>query len=373
MVIHGIILKNIIFFLRDRKRACMNITFLIGNGFDVGVGMESRFSDFFPKYCADSVNKSESLIGLSKDIEEHQDDWSYFERQIGKYTEKFTAETKQNFLAQFRDFEVSFIAYLKNQEESLRFDSPQKIAEIMRKGLAEFYSSANLPIASSQQIAAVYNNHAAEEHKYNFITFNYTSILEKCLKTIPNSIVKTRKVSNIEKQDTVGKVVHVHGYIDTYPIMGVNDVSQIANKELATNKRFARYIVKPISNDAHRMNHDKESTALINSSHIICIYGMSLGETDKDWWNKILTWLSKDGNRQLVIFVYDKQFSMSTQFDWIEKEDSIIDTLAQYPTNKNFNVEDLRPRIHIAVHKNIFEMNLSQDPFKALNLTFAKA
>lgn len=53
----------------------MNITFLIGNGFDVGMGMKSRFSDFFPKYCAESVDKEESLRALSKDIEEHQDDW----------------------------------------------------------------------------------------------------------------------------------------------------------------------------------------------------------------------------------------------------------------------------------------------------------
>lgn len=44
----------------------MNITFLIGNGFDVGMGMKSRFSDFFPKYCADSIDKeavSNAVIG----------------------------------------------------------------------------------------------------------------------------------------------------------------------------------------------------------------------------------------------------------------------------------------------------------------------
>ena len=28
----------------------VKITFLIGNGFDVGVGMNSRFKDFFPIY-----------------------------------------------------------------------------------------------------------------------------------------------------------------------------------------------------------------------------------------------------------------------------------------------------------------------------------
>jgi len=85
---------------------------------------------------------------------------------------------------------------------------------------------------------------------------------------------------------------------------------------------------------------------------------MSLGETDKDWWNRVLTWLNANSSRQLVIFVYDKDFRMSTHLDWIEKEDSIIDRLAEFPSDKKFDIESLRSRIHIAVQKNIFELDL---------------
>lgn len=337
----------------------MNITFLIGNGFDVGMGMKSRFSDFFPKYCADSVDKEESLRGLSKDIEEHQDDWSYFELQIGQYTNNFTPQNKQVFLNQFRDFELSFIDYLKDEEALLSFSETKKIADVMISGLTKYYNTENLQVGSSQQVNSVYSNRLLENHTINFVTFNYSAVLEKCLKTIPDGVISTRKTSNGNYYTKIGRVVHVHGTNDALPIMGVNDASQIANKELANDKRFIRYLVKPLSNEVHRMNHDKESAELIGNSHIICIYGMSLGETDKDWWNRVLIWLNANSSRQLVVFVYDKDFRMSTHLDWIEKEDAIIDRLAEFT---NFDIENLRPRIHIAVQKNIFEMNLRRHP-----------
>lgn len=85
---------------------------------------------------------------------------------------------------------------------------------------------------------------------------------------------------------------------------------------------------------------------------------MSLGATDKNWWNEVLLWLKENSERQLVIFDYDPEFSNTSQFDWIEKEYSILDKLASYNNASEQDIEMLRPRIHIAVNKNIFEMDL---------------
>ena len=51
----------------------MNITFLIGNGFDVGLGMKSRFKDFFPIYKEKSQNKEPRIKYLSDSIEGNYD------------------------------------------------------------------------------------------------------------------------------------------------------------------------------------------------------------------------------------------------------------------------------------------------------------
>ena len=72
----------------------MNITFLIGNGFDVGMGMHSKFSDYFPIYIEDSKDKVKSLKDFADEIAEDEEKWSVFEKQLGVYTNKFSLETK---------------------------------------------------------------------------------------------------------------------------------------------------------------------------------------------------------------------------------------------------------------------------------------
>ena len=87
---------------------------------------------------------------------------------------------------------------------------------------------------------------------------------------------------------------------------------------------------------------------------------MSLGETDRDWWDRVITWLHNDFSRQLVIFNYDDKYSTSLPTNWLDKEDGIIEQLTSYNKNKDINVDNLRSRIHIAVHKNIFSMTLTK-------------
>ena len=84
---------------------------------------------------------------------------------------------------------------------------------------------------------------------------------------------------------------------------------------------------------------------------------MSLGETDKKWWQLLLKWIVSDGNRQLIIFDYDENYTESSQFDWIDKQDSILDILTSY-AEEPIDMESISSRIHIAVHKNIFALNL---------------
>ena len=344
----------------------MNITFLIGNGFDVGMGLRSKFSDYFPRYIEESANKTKSLEDLSKRIEENQKEWSYFEKKLGEYTEEFTLKTQEIFKQQLRDFELGFIKYLREEEKTLVYDQ-QKIKETFGKAFLNFYKNENLTAGSEETIANQYSRYNKDNRIYNFINFNYTDILERCLDSFPDRVIAKRTVNSVGYVDKIGQVIHIHGYKDKLPLMGVNDVSQIKNKELANDKRFVRFIVKPLFNKANRTNYDTKATNLILNSHIICIYGMALGETDKDWWKLALRWLNADGNRQLVIFDYDEKYNTASQFDFLEKEDTIIDKLSGFVEEERINVENLRSRIHIAIHKNIFALNLRKKEDDALS------
>lgn len=335
----------------------MNITFLIGNGFDIGMGLKSSFKDFFPKYCEASKEKEISIRELAHNIEADEENWSYFERQLGQYTSNFDQTSFTTLIGQFKDFENSFISYLREEEGRLTYTDTEELLSVMVKALNQYCMGGNLSTGSQLLFQNIYNAHQAEKHTINFINFNYTSVLENCLKVIPNGIFNTRKYNGVQLNDKVGKVVHVHGTLDAFPIMGVNDIGQLANKELANNKRLAKFFVKPSANQAFRMNYDVDSLRLIEYSTIICVYGMSLGETDKLWWSALLKWLGASGERQLVIFVHDCNYTSSTQFSWLEMEDEIIDKFGSY-TDENL-AESLRRQIHIAANKDIFACNLT--------------
>lgn len=46
------VLSNIEF---EREQKIMNITFLIGNGFDINLGLNTRYSDFYPYFVEKST------------------------------------------------------------------------------------------------------------------------------------------------------------------------------------------------------------------------------------------------------------------------------------------------------------------------------
>lgn len=335
----------------------MNITFLIGNGLDVGLGMKSRFKDFFPIYKEKSAKKPKKIRQLSEEIDADYETWADFETALGEYTMKFNAETKQDFLDQVKDFQNEFIEHLQIQEEGLDYNK-QDLAGFMINALMEYYSSENLPPESNKRVKSIHDLYNYDEHTYNFVNFNYTYSLEKCLNTIPQKIVCKRKYGNGERVDRIGEIVHVHGRRDLYPLIGVNDVSQIANEELAKDATFIRRIVKPTLNRSIHQENDENATTLINQSQIICVYGMSLGKTDKKWWDLLMKWLKGSDYRQLVIFDYDEKYTTSSPYAWMDKEDSILDKLNEYNADPKIKIDSLCSRIHIAVHKNIFQIDL---------------
>ncbi|MBQ9145464.1 MAG: hypothetical protein IJX70_03260 [Clostridia bacterium] len=341
----------------------MNITFLIGNGFDVGMGLKSKFSDYFPIYIKESEKKDISIKALADDIDTNRAEWSYFEKKLGEYTEKFTPKNQNDFFAQLRDFELGFIYYLTLEQGKLEYNETN-IKEEFTKALRTYYGISNLADESVRRIKALYAIYDKSEHIYNFINFNYTNVLDRCIWCITDGKVAERRIGTTLYVDKIGKVENVHGFIGALPLMGLNDESQIKNKELANDIKFRKRIIKPLLNAVNRTNNDTRATQLINNSQIICIYGMSLGETDKKWWQLLLKWIANDGNRQLIIFDYDENYTESSQFDWINKQDSILDLLANY-AKEPINIESISSRIHIAVHKNIFAFNLRKQEYTA--------
>lgn len=69
---------------------------------------------------------------------------------------------------------------------------------------------------------------------YNFLDFNYTRTLDKffSLTKEANAILGTRGHSGVTYSNTLGTLIHVHGYTDEDMVLGVNDESQVENIQM---------------------------------------------------------------------------------------------------------------------------------------------
>lgn len=88
-------------------------------------------------------------------------------------------------------------------------------------------------------------------------------------------------------------------------LLGVNDVTQITKTDYFSEDDL-NFLIKPNSTVINNSYTFKNAENIINSSNIIVIYGMSLGSTDKKWWDLVGKWL-KNKNTYLIIHYFNSQ------------------------------------------------------------------
>ena len=143
------------------------------------------------------------------------------------------------------------------------------------------------------------------------------------------------------------KVLHPHGRLSSGIILGVNDETQISNGNIQKNREYSDIMIK--SAQIQSKNPDEKEKALdyIDKSTIVCLYGVSLGETDNDWWTLLGDWLQKNENNRLVVLWYllDEQTDREQVRNTIHK---IFVNRLQFPDD----VKDrIKKRIIVYFHK----------------------
>lgn len=275
------------------------ITFLVGNGFDLNVGLDTKYSDFYHYYI-----KADEHDMLAKEIQDNVEAWSDLELAIGKVTEKISASNEGEFRRSEKNLENSLVNYLENQMNRIDLQEEKERRRIgfeMQTSLTEFYKK--FPEKEREAIEKILPD-SNEQIEYSFISFNYTDVLDRCLRTATERFLVN--LCPVGDKD----ILHIHGTTSAEMVLGVNDVSQIANKEFAGDISNREDLIKEeINNTSYGNTKIKRARAVIDGSSIICIFGMSLGATDKMWWQYIAKWLQKDETRRLVIFAKDDEVS----------------------------------------------------------------
>ncbi len=276
------------------------ITFFIGNGFDINVGLDTRYKDFYKYYIKENPEDK-----LAQDINADYEYWSDLEEGLGKYTAKITPEEEDEFWENEDRLEQALADYLELQMQRINIDSAEKKSEIantMQKSLNSFY--VELPKEQRQSIDNIITN-IKDNIIYSFVSFNYTNALDTCVQIAKEIIPKNfgaHNVGSVSYNNAIGEILHIHGTTTEEMIVGVNDDSQIANENFRNNPLYCQWLIKSATNQRFSQNKIRELQNMIDSSSVICIFGMSIGKTDKMWWESIGKWLKGSSNRRLLVW-----------------------------------------------------------------------
>lgn len=77
--------------------------------------------------------------------------------------------------------------------------------------------------------------------QFNFINFNYTEILDNLIKQIVND---TFRYNNSRSVRINKSIIHIHNRINEPLIMGVDNLSQIKNKDFIANQTVLKSLIK---------------------------------------------------------------------------------------------------------------------------------
>lgn len=275
----------------------MNITFFIGNGFDINLGLKTQYSCFY-QYFIEHAQKDNIIRNW---IDGNEQLWADLEEKLGQELEKVSEDSLEQFYEDKEEMDRLLIEYLEKEQEKYCFDDVEGIKREFSRSMINF--SQGLPVDNVDSLKTTMEKYKSEDFIYSYITFNYTNVLDKIIALYENaSVIANHQGNNSTRSNRIGKIIHIHGTTNEEMILGVNDESQIANTYLKEDNLFLDTFVKKRMNNSIGQRKVENAIDIINKSHIICVFGMSIGNTDKMWWEELIKWLGSNENNKLVIY-----------------------------------------------------------------------
>lgn len=326
----------------------MDITFLIGNGFDLRLGLKSSYIDVYKKYVK-TESPNENIYNFKKHLKSHEQEnyktWSDFEISMGEHSINF--EKEKDFVDCVRDFKRYIGAYLSLENRHFL-----QILGNSIDTLNEFYNfvttfhvrqNNNVKNDISHRI----NKSAAFQGvvEYNFISFNYTKLLDGLV----NSSNKKGGYNSFNE------VIHVNGSLSDSIALGVNNIEQIKNESFRSSS-VKNAFVKPHFNTKFDKKRISDAKEIIDKSEVICIYGLELGDSDKMWRDYICEWLIKDFSHELFIFRYPvKKFGLYAEDEKMDEEEIAKKEFFNKSGFGDAEIDRVNERVHFTIGYDMFD------------------
>ncbi|GGJ50844.1 AbiH family protein [Virgibacillus salexigens] len=348
----------------------MDVTFFIGNGFDIQSGLETKYSHFYhhlKDIALEDASLKENII--YKDIINTPDNavkWSDFEMGLMELTHKCVSDeeidnewTAQNVSKAKEQIEKYLRSYLLMINSVDIKKELREMKGIFKDSFSNLLSS--LPIARSEELYQILQMKDTF-FNVNIIDFNYTTLFNNVYKTLEDTnftpIFFRTTSSNRKVLLNKGSYIKIHGDLSKSINLGGSDESQLGPVMRKSEYNF--YFIK--SKLDHKIGDGNyySSKNVINKSSLFCIFGMSLGESDKHLWEEIIQRMYKNENSALIIFQYEDDDQINIQP--LQKEtrsEEIKRDFLKYAPDIDIKSEDylyLFNRIFIIYNSNLFNL-----------------
>ena len=319
------------------------VTFLIGNGFDIGLGLNTKYADFISTYL-EKASKTKIIEKLKRAIRQDIEFWGDAELAFGKLPFSSFDTNSYAVVAECQeDFGNELSEYLQLEEK--RFVIPDEtIKRSFGILLCSYYQNLGVyPKRNELKRLAQF-----KRLKVNIINFNYTETIDKML---PQSgIMNLPEWGKVDIQ--INEVCHIHGALSagTSRSFGVNMSSQIEDAKLLPEARVL--LVKPDIDRMARWGLEVIAKEMIAESDTVVLFGLSMGATDQLWWDHLLDYVQYRPDHRLCLMQYVKR-ARGTRLPgeeglWAQKECRKFYNAIDPQKIKYVNTLDLDRRIDVS-------------------------
>ena len=329
----------------------MNITFLIGNGFDLNLSLDTRYSDFYKYYI-----KNDPKDLLSKSIKEDYEMWSDLEIGLGEFLKNIDEHQIEQFLDSKSTLESMLSEYLTLENKRIIIKDENALGAEFRNKVLNFF--ADFSAVDKDHYHKIMGETRGQIN-YSFITFNYTNVIDsfalaaqKNCKLFGNHTAGGRGYN-----DAIMLPLHIHGKLTEDLILGLDNADQILNDKLKTNPKLTNYIIKSAVNTALGEKKIEKAKEIIDKSRYVCLFGLSIGDTDSMWWSYLIEWLKRDNNNRLVLFINKNSNVQLSGQEKIRFRDSNRDIMLDRSHCEDSEILDqVRDKIIIIPNSKIFNL-----------------
>ena len=281
----------------------MRICVLIGNGFDLALGLKTGYKSFVQEYLKQNKDTENADIKwLCNNIEADLENWGDAEMAFGRLQ---FSDARKNGLGTYQaseeSFSVAFQEYL--QKENARFSIPlEKRGETSQTLVKRLFELSKWMTAGHAAACRVMPKEM--ELFIDFLNFNYTDTLSQILGVDASGLAKVKFNMGTQIIEADVSVCHVHGTLDRGVLFGVDSADQIKDGNVQAYCSRTGETIKPRGAEVAGFSARSDGIKKLGLADVVVSFGLSFGASDKGWWQKL--WENVFGGKgsQLIVCPY---------------------------------------------------------------------